>query len=78
VRNFSSSSLSLLCKEGSDVDTVGVSSESHVDAGLDSFFRNYLCTACAEADLVSDTLFDSEIVDPLHVLIVNVVVRDDG
>ena len=56
---------------------MGVTSESHVDTGLDGFFRNNLCAARADDNLVSDTFFHAEFVQSLHVLVVNIVVGND-
>ena len=57
---------------------MGVSAETSIDTSLHCIFRNYLSTASCDDNLISDTLFDRQIVDSLHVLVVNVVMRDDG
>ena len=56
---------------------MGVTSESHIDTGLDGFFRDNLCAARADDHLVSDTFFHAELVQSLHVLVVNIVVGND-
>ena len=58
--SFASSSLSFFSQEGCNIDTVGVSSESHIDTGLNGFFRDYLSTAGTDDNLISDTFFDAE------------------
>ena len=76
--SFASSSLSFFSQEGCNIDTVGVSSESHIDIGLNGFFRDYLSTAGTDDSLISHTFFNTEVVYALHVLVVNIVVGNDG
>ena len=57
---------------------MGVTAERSVDTGLDTLFRDNLCTAGNDDDLITDTLFDSQVIDPLHVLVVDVVMGNDG
>lgn len=68
----------LLCQEGGHVDPVGIPAEALVNAGLDGLIRDDLGAAGGDDHPVTDALFHRQLVDALHILVVDVIVGDDG
>ena len=75
---IASSSHRFLSQEGCNVDSVRVSSKAFVDSCISGFLRYNLSSACRNDNLVSDSLFNGQLVDALHVLVVNIVVGNDS